>query len=126
VPQVGRTHYANGPDEDLHTKYGSWTFFKDYHDGFVTLAPVGSFPANRFGLVDMAGNAWEWVADWYAPDTYVSQSVVDPRGPPSGKAHVVRGGSWAYAPQQHRSSERGFAEPGFWTMTFGFRCARDE
>jgi formylglycine-generating enzyme len=49
----------------------------------------------------------------------------DPQGPAAGTARVVRGGSWGYAPKQHRNSERGFAEPDFWTTTFGFRCAYD-
>jgi sulfatase modifying factor 1 len=66
------------------------------------------------------------MSDRYAADYFERSPLVDPTGPATGDAHVVRGGSWACAPDQHRSSERGYAEPDFWTATFGFRCALDE
>jgi formylglycine-generating enzyme required for sulfatase activity len=74
---------------------------------------VARFEPNAFGLYDMAGNAWEWVHDWFAADWYARSPVDDPRGPDTGSARVVRGGSWGYAPKQHRNSERGYAEPDF-------------
>ena len=126
TPEAHGVKYANGSDELTHAKFPAWSFFAGYRDGYAEVAPVGRFAPNGFGLYDMAGNAWEWVADWYSPTYYGLSRGIDPPGPTTGNAHVARGGSWAYAPEQHRSSERGYAEPGFWTATFGFRCALDE
>ena len=63
-------------------------------DGFATTAPVGSFPkgASRYGVQDVVGNVWEWVADWYGP--YTSAEQRDPKGPAEGDERVIRGGSW--------------------------------
>ena len=65
-------------------------------DGYVYTAPVGSYPqsVSPYGVHDMAGNLFEWVADWYAPDYYENSPEVNPTGPASGDNHVARGGSW--------------------------------
>jgi formylglycine-generating enzyme len=126
TPSVNGRRYANGPDESLHRLFPRWDIFSGYDDKYPRLAPVAQFEANGFGLYDMAGNAWEWVNDWYAADWYAKSQKDDPGGPASGDTRVVRGGSWGYAPKQLRNSERGFAEPYFWTATFGFRCAYDK
>jgi len=96
-------------------------------DGFCYPAPVGSFPEGRSpsGCDDMAGNAAEWVADWYSPDAYRTTAADDPAGPASGAARVVRGGSSQNYPSQTRCAVRAHREPEFRTFTLGFRCARD-
>lgn len=63
-------------------------------DGHAFTAPVGSYPANAFGLHDMHGNVWEWVSDWYDEDYYARSPQDDPAGPPDGNVKVRRGGSW--------------------------------
>ncbi len=76
---------------------------KDEHHGDMAgitppkpIVPVGSFPANRFGLVDMRGNAWEWCSDWFDRDYYLRSRSDDPAGPAEGYLKVVRGADWIY------------------------------
>ena len=71
----------------------------------------------------MVGNVSEWVADWYAP--YSSDAEVDPRGPRSGKARVVRGGAWNMGqPAALRPTFRARELPEKRSYAVGFRCAR--
>ena len=96
-------------------------------DGYIYPAPVGTYPAGRspFGCDDMAGNAAEWVADWYAPDAYATGPVENPRGPQAGAERVVRGGSSQNLPSNTRCAIRAHREPEFKTFVLGFRCAKD-
>lgn len=98
-------------------------------DGYRGTSPVGKFPPNRFGLVDMAGNVWNWCADWYAADYYGASLADNPRGPADGTERVRRGGSWLSAINYGgalRVDVRDHAPPGESTNHTGFRCARDE
>ncbi len=81
--------------------------------------PVGSFPANAFGLYDMHGNVWEWCQDWYGE--YPQKEVVDPQGPEKGKFRVLRGGSWYYYPLYCRSAFRLGYVPGRRILNCGCR-----
>ena len=92
-------------------------------DQWVNTAPVGSLPPNDFGLYDMAGNAWEWVADWHG--AYDPGPAVDPRGADSGLGRVARGGSWLNFPGVLRVSVRLVFAPTGQTSNVGVRCARD-
>jgi sulfatase modifying factor 1 len=76
-----------------------------------------------YGLNHMAGNAAEWVADWYDRDYYQNSPKKNPPGPAQGEKRVLRGGSWADLPLALRVSARISAEPEFEDRTIGFRCA---
>jgi iron(II)-dependent oxidoreductase len=72
----------------------------------------------------MAGNAAEWVADWFGIDYYATMPDRNPHGPKTGRYKVVRGGSWKSAPELLRTATRSGALPEQRAPTIGFRCAR--
>ena len=98
-----------------------------HDDGHNRTAPVGSYEtgASWCGALDMAGNAWEWVADWYDDQTYALSPAHNPQGPDTGEAHVMRGGSCYYFAAYVRSARRTWITPsgGQSNNSGGFRCA---
>lgn len=119
----GRTYpwgnYANG-------SYANY----DYTDGGGDTRRVGSYPngASPYGALDMAGNVWEWTADWFDENAYSQYAgaeapVVNPRGPESGEHRVVRGGAFRGDYVIIRTSMRGNLDPNTQADYFGFRCA---
>lgn len=95
-----------------------------------TLVDVGTFPtgASRFDVYDMAGNAWEWVNDWFDPEYYeTSQGFEDPTGPSGGEERILRGGGSQdrnpVGSIEYTTTTRLPAPPDTMDETFGFRCA---
>ncbi|MGH7206196.1 MAG: formylglycine-generating enzyme family protein [Nitrospiraceae bacterium] len=111
---------------------GAWVSYP------VTLAPVtygiegmsirhGTKQGGRspYGVYNTAGNASEWVADWYGRDYYSKSPKDNPTGPPNGERKVFRGGSWNDSPRNLRVTARFSADPTFEDQSMGFRCAMD-
>ncbi|MDI1462803.1 formylglycine-generating enzyme family protein [Catellatospora sp. KI3] len=97
-------------------------------DGYAGTAPVKSYRPNGFGLYNMAGNVWEWCADWFSADFHATGPRTDPTGPPAGTAKVMRGGSHlchvSYC-NRYRVAARSANTPDSSTSNIGFRVAAD-
>lgn len=132
-------HWGNELTPDGKWRQNVWQGEFPYEnknlDGFATTAPVGSFPPNGFGLSDMAGNVWEWCADWYMPDYYASSPRRNPQGPdqsfdpnePGMPKRVQRGGSFlcnANYCTGYRNSSRMKGTPDSGLYHTGFRCVK--
>jgi formylglycine-generating enzyme required for sulfatase activity len=90
--------------------------------------PAGSYPAGAspYGALDMAGNVWEWVADWWNFYYYDTSPGSNPIGPETGIPRVMRGGSWYENPSYIRSAYRTRLQPVISQEYLGFRCARSQ
>jgi formylglycine-generating enzyme required for sulfatase activity len=130
----GGKHMAN-------TFQGHFPDANSAEDGYLATAPVGSFPPNGYGLLDMAGNVWEWTSDLYRADYYETLAArgdiaINPKGPsdsfdpsePGAQKRVQRGGSFLCTDQycaRYIAGGRGKGELDTGTNHLGFRCVRD-
>jgi len=121
-------NYPWGGTATAADPYNGWdqtkcaNYYNSYSQGKSTW-PVGSFPAgvSWCGAHDLAGNVWEWCADWSGP--YSTGPVTNPTGPATGTVRVLRGGSWDYGDGYGcRGAVRGNGYPGGWDGGIGFRC----
>ena len=125
------TRYPWG--DELHDEDGGWrcniwqgTFptVNTREDGWLTTAPVRTFKPNGFGLWQTVGNVWEWCSDWFDADYYAASPEFGPRGPDSGSARVMRGGSFlchdSYC-NRYRNSARSSNTPDSSMANTGFR-----
>lgn len=101
----------------------SWKDLR-FEDGYIETAPIGEYPRGEspYHVLDMAGNVFEWVADWYGP--YSEAKQANPTGPDSGTERIMRGGSWGDDVNQIRVDVRSPINPNNWLDFVGFRCAR--
>ncbi len=90
-------------------------------------SPVGSYPLgiSPYGILDLAGNVWEWTSDWYDPGFYQNSPRENPQGPETGSERVVRGGSWANGADLVRAANRSSENPESKLNILGFRLALD-
>jgi formylglycine-generating enzyme required for sulfatase activity len=111
------TAYSFGDDPRDLGRY-AW-FGEDFAAG--STHPVGRKEPNPWGLHDVHGNVWEWVEDRFGERYYAESPPVDPHGPATGSARVVRGGSWHQTATNWRSAFRRQYEPDYRGISIGFR-----
>jgi len=129
-------NFADNNSDELSGEYldekgkkNTWTItwaVKSVDDGYGYTAPVGSYEEGKspYGCYDMAGNVWEWCADWYDKNYYKNSPYRNPTGPSKGKYRALRGGSWYSNNNYVRCAYRDYDTPDNRIIIRGFRCAR--
>ncbi len=115
------TVYSFGDDPKVIRDYawfGNEGYGGDTHE-------VGQKKANPWGLVDMHGNVWEWVQDWYSPNYYKNTPEINPKGAETGQYKIYRGGSWVTKSNNLRSAVRYSGLPSTRSGDIGFRLVRE-
>lgn len=112
----------NFADQNLDVSWANTSI----DDGHAFTSPVGSYPAGAspYGVLDMAGNVWEPVGDWYDKAYYTNSPQRNPGGPSSGTDRVTRGGAWGGAARDVSTTYRGWSAPDLRADGQGFRCAQ--
>lgn len=114
---------ANLADRTFRSVFPALAFDWSFNDGYVFTAPVGSFKPNPFGFYDMHGNAWEWVADYWAPAA--GGAFVDPGGSSEGIERIAKGGGWADRQDRCRAAFRFHDLPESRFSALGVRLVMD-
>ena len=118
---------ARGTDGRIYPWGNEMDFSKlSYFPHVTKVQTVGSFPngASPYGVLDMAGNVWEWCADWYIESDYPQSSRKNSRGPDGSEYRVLRGGGWDSIRLQLRTSYRYYDKENRRTYNIGFRCVQ--
>ncbi len=115
--------YANGANKSAVSAFPEWIGVA-CDDGVAGAAPVASFTPNAFGLHDMIGSLWEWVADCYYPSHAGSSANGRARTSAPCDKRVPRGGGWSSGPRILKSAVRGSHVAEMRTASYGFRIAR--
>ena len=118
---------ARGPDGRRYPWGDTWDPTKANGEAKLKrTTPVGSYPqgTSPYGVHDLAGNVWEWVADWYAGNYYETGPTRNPPGPATGTYRVARGGSWFNGPMNLETTRRHAVGPAVRSNLRGFRCAK--
>jgi formylglycine-generating enzyme required for sulfatase activity len=117
---------ARGTDERTYPWGRGIDCQKANYQGCINgTSKTGAYESGKslYGVYDMAGNVWEWVADWYSAEYYRSSPPFNPLGPDAGRARVLRGGSWNRDPYNLRASNRLNYAPSYNNFDAGFRCS---